>query len=124
MSQKKGFLSGLFSSKKTGGCCSTDTVEQVNGIGKCCKEDGCWQGTLNIKVLGSGCKNCTVLADNTQQALAKMGLQANVEKVTDLAQIAEYGVLLTPALVIDEKVVSTGKILRPSEIIKILETVR
>lgn len=74
-----------------------------------------------IKILGSGCKNCVTLAENTKAAINELGIEAQLEKVTDFAQIAAYGVMSTPALIVDEKVVSFGKVLKPKEIIKILE---
>ncbi|MCM1565232.1 MAG: thioredoxin family protein [Dehalobacter sp.] len=77
-----------------------------------------------IKILGSGCKNCVTLTENTRAALAEAGVAAEVMKVTDIQDIMAYGVMSTPALVIDEKVVSFGKVLKPKEIVKILETVR
>lgn len=77
-----------------------------------------------IKILGSGCKNCVSLAENTKSALAETGVLAEIIKVTDIQDIVAYGVMSTPALVIDEKVVSFGKVLKPKEIVKILETVR
>lgn len=76
-----------------------------------------------IKILGSGCKNCVTLADNTKAALKELGMEAEVIKVTDFADIAAYGVMSMPALVIDEKVVSFGKVLKPKEIAVILEKV-
>lgn len=76
---------------------------------------------MTIKVLGPGCKNCVTLAENTKAALAELGMEGQVEKVTDYADIAKYGILSTPGLVIDEKVVSFGKVLKPKEIAKILE---
>ncbi len=75
---------------------------------------------MTIKILGSGCKYCTTLAENTKEALKELGLEAEIEKVTEFAQIASYGVMSTPALVVDEKVVSYGKVLKPKEIIKFL----
>lgn len=78
---------------------------------------------MNIKILGSGCKNCVKLADNVKSALAETNLDAIIEKVTDFADIAKYDVMQTPALVIDEKVVSYGKVLKPNEVKKILEKV-
>lgn len=75
-----------------------------------------------IKILGSGCKNCVTLKENTDAALRELGMEAEVIKVTDFKDIMAYGVMSTPALVIDEKVVSFGKVLKPKEIIKILET--
>lgn len=75
---------------------------------------------MQIKILGSGCKKCLALAENTRLALEQKGLQAEMEKVTDFAQIAAFGVMSTPALVIDGKVVSAGKVLSSAEIAPLL----
>lgn len=74
-----------------------------------------------IKILGSGCKKCEDLKANTEKALKETGVEADVLYVESLKDIVRYGVMQTPALVIDEKVVSYGKVLKPNEIIKILE---
>lgn len=74
-----------------------------------------------IKILGSGCRNCVALKENTEAALKEVGVKAEIQKVTDFKEIMAYGVMTTPALVIDEKVVSFGKVLKPKEIVKILE---
>ena len=76
---------------------------------------------MKIKVLGPGCKNCENLADNTKAALKELGLEAEIEKVTDYGGIAGYGVLSTPGLVVDDKVVSSGKVLKPKDIVKLLK---
>lgn len=76
--------------------------------------------TLVIKILGSGCKNCVTLAENVGKVLEQENLQAKIVKVTDFAEITGYGVMSTPALVINEKVVSYGKVLKPEEVRKIL----
>lgn len=73
-----------------------------------------------IKILGSGCKKCITLGENTQAALANLGREAQVLKVTDIAEIAAHGVMSTPALVIDDKVVSVGKVLSTSDVEKLL----
>lgn len=74
-----------------------------------------------IKILGSGCKNCMALYDNTKQALTQLGIEAEVLKVTDYREIMVYGVMYMPVLVIDEKVVSYGKVLSSGEITEILK---
>jgi small redox-active disulfide protein 2 len=63
-----------------------------------------------IKVLGSGCPNCKTLESRTREALKELGMDALVEKVTDYQQIASYGVMRTPGLVVDEKVVLSGMV--------------
>jgi small redox-active disulfide protein 2 len=69
-----------------------------------------------IKILGSGCANCKRLEANTNQALADLGIQATVEKVTDFGDIASYGVMRTPGLVVDERVLVSGRVPEAAEI--------
>lgn len=76
---------------------------------------------MMIKVLGPGCKNCVNLSKNTQEALDELGIDAQIVKVTDYKDIASFGVMSTPALVIDEDVVAYGKVLKPKAIKEILE---
>jgi len=71
---------------------------------------------LTIKVLGSGCANCKKLEAAARQAVDQMGVQAEVIKVTEYPDIMAYNVMSTPGLVINEKVVSTGRIPTPAEI--------
>ena len=79
------------------------------------------QTIMQIKILGSGCPNCKVLEANAKKAVAEMKIKADVEKVTDIAKIIEYGVMSTPALVVNEKVVSYGRVLSSEEIKKFLK---
>jgi len=65
---------------------------------------------LKIKILGGGCPNCSILFNNVNSALRELKIEAEVEKVQDFAKISEYGVMSTPALVINEKVVGIGKL--------------
>lgn len=76
-----------------------------------------------IKVLGSGCAKCNQLEEATKEALQELGMDTTVEHVTDFAKIATYGVMTTPALVVDGKVVSFGKVLKKEDIITILRKV-
>jgi small redox-active disulfide protein 2 len=69
-----------------------------------------------IKILGSGCKKCVALGNNAKAAAKTMGKEVEIMKVTDFAEIAGYGVMSTPGLVIDEKLVSAGKVLSVEEI--------
>jgi small redox-active disulfide protein 2 len=71
---------------------------------------------MNIKILGTGCTNCKNLEKATYNALAETGLNADVSKVEDIRQIMTYGVMRTPALVIDEKVIVYGRVPLVSEI--------
>ena len=73
-----------------------------------------------IKILGSGCRKCVALGDNARAAAAAAGKSAEIVKVTDFAEIAAYGVMSTPGLVVDGKVVSSGKVLTADEIAELL----
>lgn len=98
-----------------GGDCNTTAVETDKQMVK---------GENSIKVLGSGCAKCNELEANTKAALAQLGIVAEIEHVTDFTKIAAYGVMSTPALVIDGKVVAFGKVLKKDEVITILKKVR
>ncbi len=65
---------------------------------------------MEIKVLGPGCHRCNDTEKNVKEALAEAGVEANVEKVTDISKIASYGVFGTPAVVVDGEVKSVGKV--------------
>lgn len=77
---------------------------------------------LKIKILGSGCPNCKRLEQETRKAVSNLAIEAEFEKVTDYQKIMEYDILSTPGLVINEKVVSSGKIPSQSEIVTYLAT--
>jgi small redox-active disulfide protein 2 len=73
-----------------------------------------------IKILGSGCRKCVTLGENAKAAAEAAGREVELIKVTDFAEIAAYGVMSTPGLVIDEKLVSAGRVLSVEEIGKLL----
>lgn len=75
---------------------------------------------MHVKVLGTGCKKCETLKKHVEAAVAELGIEAKIEKVEDIQAILGYGVMTTPALVIDEKLVSKGKVLKAKEIIKLI----
>jgi small redox-active disulfide protein 2 len=101
----------------------------------CCCGDSCDSAAMakaeksktegaSVKVLGSGCAKCNQLEAATKAALEQMGMDTTIDHVTDFAQIAAYGVMTTPALVVDGKVVSYGKVLKTDEVVRILQRVR
>lgn len=75
---------------------------------------------MHVKILGSGCPNCVNLEKNTRAALTSLGVDATFEKVTDYADIASYGIMRTPGLVVDDEVVLSGRVARPAEIAELL----
>ncbi len=77
---------------------------------------------MRIEILGSGCARCHALEDNARKAVAGLGRNADIIDVTDMATIMAYGVLSMPALVIDGKVVASGRILSPGEIANLITT--
>ena len=98
-----------------GGNCNSETMAKAESA----KIEG-----ASIKILGSGCAKCNQLEAATKAALEQLGMNTTVDHVTDFSQIAAYGVMTTPALVVDGKVVSYGKVLKTDEVVKILQKVR
>ncbi|HPN84886.1 MAG TPA: thioredoxin family protein [Victivallales bacterium] len=76
---------------------------------------------MKIQILGTGCPKCKQLAENTEKAAIELGVKFEIEKVTDINKIMEFGVMMTPALAIDGTVKSSGKLLSPEEIKKFLK---
>jgi len=76
---------------------------------------------MKIEILGTGCTKCTNLMENAKKAVAMAKIDATVVKVSDMKSIMSYGVMLTPALVIDGVVKSVGKLLTPEDIVSILK---
>jgi small redox-active disulfide protein 2 len=75
---------------------------------------------MQVKVLGAGCANCHRLEDRANEALRELGSEGSVELITDFARIASYGVMGIPALVVDERVVLTGRVPDVPELVAIL----
>lgn len=76
---------------------------------------------VSIKVLGEGCEKCDKVNDNVKEAVEILNLDANIEKIEDLIEIVTYGVMSTPGIVINEKVVSVGKVLKTDEVVELLK---
>jgi len=77
---------------------------------------------MTIQILGSGCPNCQNLEKNAREAVATLGIEADFEKVTDMDQIVEMGVMMTPGLAFDGKVQKSGKVFTPEEIAETIRT--
>ncbi|BES66297.1 hypothetical protein SANA_27360 [Gottschalkiaceae bacterium SANA] len=75
---------------------------------------------MNIKVYGMGCKNCEIVHENVKKVVEEMNLDATIDYITELQEILAAGIMATPALEVDGKVVSKGKVLKPNEIKKYL----
>ncbi len=75
---------------------------------------------MTIEILGTGCAKCRALEENVKQAVARSGKFAQIKKVDDITEIMKYGVMSTPGLVVDSKVVSVGKVLSVDEIVKLI----
>lgn len=75
---------------------------------------------MKIQILGTGCAKCEKLAANTKQAADNLGLKYEIEKISELNQIMSFGVMTTPALAIDGKVLVTGKVPSPADIEKLI----
>jgi small redox-active disulfide protein 2 len=78
---------------------------------------------MEIKILGAGCPNCKRLEKLAREAVADLGVDATVTKVTDFDQIMAYDILATPALVVDEVVVASGRVPPKDEIVALFQTV-
>lgn len=76
---------------------------------------------MEIKILGTGCPKCTQLYENAQKAIESSGVDAQITKISNLNDIMSYGVMITPAIVIDDQVKSSGKLCTPEEIINFLK---
>ena len=98
------------------GSCSTSEAAEI--VNDCCPEAK--TGICCIKVLGSGCANCHSLYENAKEAVKAMGLSIEVEYITDMEKVMAYGVMSMPALVVNDKVVAMGKVLKAADVEKLL----
>lgn len=121
--------------KKTPSCCCGGSEPKVEESAGCCcgsapkaeETTSCCgapvEGICCIKVLGAGCKSCHEQYENAKAAVKTMGLDIEVEYITDMEKVMEYGVMSMPAIVVNEKVVSMGKVLKAADVEKLLHTI-
>ena len=102
--EKKSCCCGSAPKAEASSCCCGAPVEGI-----CC-----------IKVLGAGCKSCHEQYENAKAAVQALGLNVEVEYITDMEKVMEYGVMSMPAIVVNEKVVSMGRVLKAAEVEKLL----
>lgn len=117
---------------KNGCCCGSVSAEEpacgCNGLvsenktyaasEECCV---CGKNGCNIKVLGAGCKSCHEQYENVKKAVIDMNLAADVEYITDMEKVMSYGVMSIPAIVVNEKVVTMGKVLKEDQVEELLK---
>lgn len=107
--------------KKAPACacnCGSHAGEVSKNTKDCCPEAK--DGICCIKVLGAGCKSCHEQYENAKEAVRAMGLSVEVEYITDMQKVMEYGVMSMPALVVNEKVVAMGMVLKANDVEKLL----
>ena len=97
------------------GCCSAPQAKETVS---CCGAPV--DGICCIKVLGAGCKSCHEQYENAKTAVKAMGLSVEVEYITDMEKVMAYGVMSMPAIVVNEQVVSMGKVLKAADVEKLL----
>ncbi len=100
--------------------CPTGEISEITTA--CCPEAK--NGICCIKVLGAGCKSCHKQYEYAEEAVKTMGLSVEVEYITDMQKVMEYGVMSMPALVVNEKVVSQGKVLKANEVVALLQKLK
>ena len=79
---------------------------------------------MKIQILGPGCHKCKTLMANTQEAIKTLGIEAQLEKVDKIPDIIKFGVMTTPAIAVDGKVMSVGKVLSPEQVAELLKRAR
>lgn len=103
--------------EETAGCCC-GSAPKAEAASCCCGK--AVEGICCVKVLGAGCKSCHELYENTKAAVSSLGLNVEVEYITDMEKIMAYGVMSMPAIVVNDQVVSMGKVLKASDVEKLL----
>ena len=105
--------------KKAPACCCGSAKAQVAKSAECCCGTSV-NGICCVKVLGAGCRACHEQYENAKTAVKALGLDVEVEYITDMEKVMGYGVMSMPAIVVHEKVVSMGKVLKAADVEKLL----
>ena len=100
------------------GCCCGSAPKAEETASCCCGSSA--KGISSIKILGAGCKSCHEQYENAKAAVKAMGLSVEVEYITDMEKVMAYGVMSMPAIVVNEQVVSMGKVLKAADVEKLL----
>lgn len=116
--------------KKAPTCCCGSTEPTAEKSACCCaaskaEASACCcgapvEGICCVKILGAGCKSCHEQYENAKAAVQALGLNVEVEYITDMEKVMEYGVMSMPAIVVNDKVVSMGKVLKAADVEKLL----
>lgn len=105
--------------EKPSPCCCGNSEETA-----CCGSQNATEvscGEINsIKVLGAGCKSCHEQYENVKKAVAELGIDVEVEYITDMEKVMTYGVMSMPAIVVNDKIASAGRVMKTSDVIKLL----
>lgn len=118
--EKKSCCCGSTESKveESVGCCCGSTAPKAETSSCCCGAPV--EGICCVKVLGAGCKSCHEQYENAKAAVQALGLNVEVEYITDMEKVMEYGVMSMPAIVVNDQVVSMGKVLKAVDVEKLL----
>ena len=98
-------------------CCYGTAAQETTILTECC--DNSIEGICCIQVLGAGCKACHDQYEHVKEAVKNIGLDVEVEYITDMQKVMEYGVMSMPAIVVNDKVVAFGKVLKTAEVEKL-----
>ncbi|MGM9659051.1 MAG: thioredoxin family protein [Faecousia sp.] len=116
--EKKSCCCGAAPNAEAQTCCCGSAPKAESSSSCCCGK--AVQGICCVKVLGAGCKSCHELYENTKAAVKALGLDLEVEYITDMEKILEAGVMSMPAIMVNETVVSMGKVLKAADVEKLL----
>lgn len=101
---------------------SSSETKKIHAASECCGK--IVDGICCVKVLGAGCQSCHEQFENAKQAIKDMGLDIEVEYITDMEKVMTYGVMSMPAIVVNEQVVSMGKVLKSADVKKLLNSLK